>query len=96
MEKARNAWMDLLIVLVSDADARARAYATVNLNRDAQAIPIQPDAAQVAAARLEIESEIKARHRNAFPIGDNLQALMMTVMADLKEQQRELLATLYQ
>eukprot|EP00971_Amphidinium_carterae_P323612 6430935-Amphidinium_carterae.1 len=72
MEKARNAWMDLLIVLVS-----ASAYATVNLNRDAQAIPIQPDAAQVAAARLEIENEIKARHRNAFPIGDHLQALMM-------------------
>eukprot|EP00971_Amphidinium_carterae_P264997 5256884-Amphidinium_carterae.1 len=97
MEKARNAWMDLLVVLVTDVDARARAYATVNLNRDAQAIHIQPDAAQVAAARLEIENESKARHRNAFPIGDNLQALMMIVMADLKEQQRELLmATLYQ
>eukprot|EP00971_Amphidinium_carterae_P188587 3743418-Amphidinium_carterae.1 len=65
MEKARNAWMDLLTVLVSDVDARARAYTTVNLNGDAQAIPIQPDA--------------------------------MIVMADLKEQQRELLvATLYQ
>eukprot|EP00971_Amphidinium_carterae_P226924 4500902-Amphidinium_carterae.1 len=77
MEKARNAWMDLLIVLVSDADAGARAYATVNLNRDAQLIPIQPDAAQVATARREIENEIKTRHRAAFPIGDNLQALMM-------------------
>eukprot|EP00971_Amphidinium_carterae_P261234 5182451-Amphidinium_carterae.1 len=63
MEKARNAWMDLLIVLVTDVEARARAYATVNLNRDAQAIPIQPDAAQVANARLEIENELKARHR---------------------------------
>eukprot|EP00971_Amphidinium_carterae_P044141 868599-Amphidinium_carterae.2 len=40
---------------------------------------------------------MKTRHRNAFPIGNNLQALMMIVMADLKEQQRELLmATLYQ
>eukprot|EP00971_Amphidinium_carterae_P187916 3730091-Amphidinium_carterae.1 len=77
MEKARNAWMDLLVVLVSDVDASARAYATVNLNRDAQAIPIQPDAAQIAAARTEIENEIKTRHRAAFPIGDNLQALMM-------------------
>eukprot|EP00971_Amphidinium_carterae_P238716 4738895-Amphidinium_carterae.1 len=77
MEKARNAWMDLLIVLVTDAEARARAYATVNLNRDAQAIPIQPDAAQVTTARVEIENELKARHRAAFPIGDNLQALMM-------------------
>eukprot|EP00971_Amphidinium_carterae_P203472 4038015-Amphidinium_carterae.1 len=69
--------MDLLVVLVTDVEARARAYATVNLNRDDQAIPIQPDAAQVAAARTEIENEIKTRHRNAFPIGDNLQALMM-------------------
>eukprot|EP00971_Amphidinium_carterae_P227810 4518448-Amphidinium_carterae.1 len=98
MEKARNAWMDLLIVLVTDVEARARAYATVNLNRPAdQQIPIQPDAAAIALARTELENEIKTRHRNAFPIGDNLQALMMIVMADLKEQQRELLmATLYQ
>eukprot|EP00971_Amphidinium_carterae_P116396 2305750-Amphidinium_carterae.1 len=98
MEKARNAWMDLLIVLVTDAEARARAYATVNLNRPAdQQIPIQPDAAAIALGRTELENEAKTRHRNAFPIGDNLQALMMIVMADLKEQQRELLmATLYQ
>eukprot|EP00971_Amphidinium_carterae_P316871 6299216-Amphidinium_carterae.1 len=89
--------MDLLIVLVTDADARARAYATVNLNRGDQQIPIQPDAQAIATARTEIENELKAQHRRAFPIGDNLQALMMIVMADLKEQQRELLmATLYQ
>eukprot|EP00971_Amphidinium_carterae_P311818 6197918-Amphidinium_carterae.1 len=60
-------------------------------------LPIQPDAAQIAAARTELENETKARHRTAFPIGDNLQALMMIVRADLKEQQRELLmATLCQ
>eukprot|EP00971_Amphidinium_carterae_P141788 2808754-Amphidinium_carterae.1 len=98
LEKARNAWMDLLIVLVPDEDARMRAVANVNLNRPPdQQIPIQPDAAAIALARTKLENEIKARHRNAFPIGNNLQALMMIVMADLKEQQRELLmATLYQ
>eukprot|EP00971_Amphidinium_carterae_P083049 1642973-Amphidinium_carterae.1 len=75
-----------------------RAVANVNLNRppDKQ-IPIQPDAAAIVKARNELENEIKTQHRHAFPIGTNLQALMMIVMADLKEQQRELLMeTLYQ
>eukprot|EP00971_Amphidinium_carterae_P069501 1375222-Amphidinium_carterae.2 len=40
---------------------------------------------------------MRERHRRAFPIGENLQALMMIVMADLKEQQRDLLmATMFQ
>eukprot|EP00971_Amphidinium_carterae_P192061 3810758-Amphidinium_carterae.1 len=75
-----------------------RAVANVNLHRPPdQQIPIQPDAAAIVKAKNELENEIKTLHRNAFPIGTNLQALMMIVMGDLKEQQRELLmATLYQ
>eukprot|EP00971_Amphidinium_carterae_P231839 4601123-Amphidinium_carterae.1 len=88
--------MELLIVLVPDADVRARADDTVNLGRDPNSIRIVPDAAAIAFARNQLENEIRARHRRAFPIGENVQALMMIVMADLKEQQRELLmATMF-
>eukprot|EP00971_Amphidinium_carterae_P304993 6060651-Amphidinium_carterae.1 len=89
--------MELLIALVIDADARARADAALNAGRDPNLIQIVPDAGAIAYARTEIENEIRTRHRRAFPNVENLQALMMIVMADLKEQQRELLmATMFQ
>eukprot|EP00971_Amphidinium_carterae_P296954 5899404-Amphidinium_carterae.1 len=87
----------LLIVLVPDADVRTKANDTVNLGRDPNLIRIVPDAAALAFARTELENEIRATHLRAFPIGESLQALMIIVMADLKEQQRELpMATLSQ
>eukprot|EP00971_Amphidinium_carterae_P141576 2805112-Amphidinium_carterae.1 len=97
LDKAKNAWMELLIVLVHDADVGTRANDTVNFGRDPNLIRIVPDAAALVFARTELENEIRARHLRAFPIGENLQALMMIVIADLKEQQRELLmAPLFQ
>eukprot|EP00971_Amphidinium_carterae_P308027 6121547-Amphidinium_carterae.1 len=79
LDKAKTAWMELLIVLVPDADVRARASATVNLGRDLALVQIVPDANQIAFARNEMENEIKERHRRSFPIGENLQTLMMIV-----------------
>eukprot|EP00971_Amphidinium_carterae_P275907 5474836-Amphidinium_carterae.3 len=67
LDKAKTAWMELLIVLVPDADVCARANATVNLGRDQALVQIVPDAAAIAFARNELENEIRDRHRRSFP-----------------------------
>ncbi len=91
--------MDLCNVNVPDADAIFQMVQAAQ--QQAAAVATQANADPVAAAaavdieairRVRIET-IRAAHRERFPLSENLFALIMIVLADLNETQRERLMT---
>ena len=92
VKRLTNAWMDLL---EPTEFPEPNTVAFVQLLTPALQAEIQNIAAiadRVARAteiRDQLVEEEKTRHRNAFPLNDNLMSLIFLVQADLNEQQRE-------
>ncbi len=99
-KRVEEAWMDLCNVNVPDADAvfqqmvqaaQAAAHAAaVQAGTDPNVAAAAVDIEAVRRARIEI---IRQAHRERFPLSENLFALIMIVLADLNETQRERLMT---
>ena len=82
-KRVQDAWMDLLPQYTRQSQA---------FQQDFAALLARNPHADEAQAFEEWHDREKQRHLRSFPINDNLFALMVTVQADLSEQQREKLS----
>ena len=82
-KRLTDAWMDLLPQYTTQSREFVLDYAAV--------LRANPQADELEAFDQWVVRE-RRRHADSFPINDNLFALMVTVQADLSEQQREKLS----
>ena len=92
VKRLTNAWMDLLEP-TDFPEPNTVAFLqllTPALQTEIQNIAAIADrVARATVIRDQLIEEEKVRHRNAFPLNDNLMSLIFLVQADLNEQQRE-------
>ena len=92
VKRLTNAWMDLLepTELPEPNTVAFVQLLTPALQAEIQNIAVVADrVARATEIREQLIEEEKTRHRNAFPLNDNLMSLIFLVQANLNEQQRE-------
>ena len=95
VKRLQDSWVDCLADMTDDQVDQIPEVVQAVANARAAAIANEHDfdAALIPRARQEHREARRLRHRNAFPLSDNLLALVTLVLADLSENQRERLTS---
>ena len=85
--RIEDCWMDMFVNIPADDIRFQNVVAAVVAQ-----LGLAQDEAGLARAHQQWNEQRRIQHRTGFPLGDNLFALMLIVLADLNENQREQLS----